>query len=185
MPEAGVPTACLTLADAECLRAREIALTVLTPTDPAATYIQVGPFGCAAGDRCPMTLAARPEGDIVVEFGAGEGINVHLKVAADGTFDATRDAPMGVAVPPSSAPGLPDGPFDFALGHCGIFSGIDVDASWWDPVGQVPMENGDAVNATAGVFTPLSEDTATFVAPTGFVLQLQRREGQKLLPMCM
>jgi hypothetical protein len=184
-PEGGPPTACLTLADVECLRARELALTALDLTNPAPTYIQVGPFGCAAGDRCPATLAARPEGDVVIEFGGGEGVNVHLVVAGDGSFDATRDVPMGVAVEPSSAAGLPSGPLDMALGHCGIFSGIDVGGSWWDPVGQVSMDTGDAVNATPGVFTLLSEDSATFVAPSGFAVQLVRRDGPKLLPMCM
>lgn len=184
-PQDGRRTACLTLADVECRRARELALSVLQPTDPEPTYIQVGPFGCAAGDRCPATLAARPEGDVVVEFAAGEGINVHLVVAGDGSFEATRDAAMGVAVQPSSAGALPAGPLELTLGHCGVFSGIDLAGSWWDPVGQVSMDTGDAVNATAGVFTLLSEDTATFVAPSGFALQLARRDGPKLLPMCM
>jgi hypothetical protein len=145
----------------------------------------VGPFGCAAGDRCPPTLAARPDGDVVLEFPGGQGINVHLTFAADGTFEATREAALGVAVEPASADGAASGPIAFSLGHCGIFSGIDVDGSWWDPVAGVSMDTGDAVNATAGTLTFIDEGRATFTTPTGFSLQLVRREGPKLLPMCM
>ena len=47
------------------------------------------------------------------------------------------------------------------------------------------MDTGDAVNATAGVVTFLDEDHATFATPTGFDVQLVRRDGPKLLPMCM
>ena len=32
-----------------------------------AKYIQVGPFGCSVGERCPPNLVARPEGDVVIE----------------------------------------------------------------------------------------------------------------------
>ncbi len=179
------PTACLNLGPQDCERARALAATTLTADDPPARYIQVGPFGCAAGDRCPSTLVARPEGDVVIEFGEGQGINVHLKVAPDGTFAVTRDAPMGVAVEPTSVGPIPVGPIEFTLGHCGVFSGIDLDGHWWDPVGPVPMDSGDAVNATSGVIVVTDPTHATFTSPSGFALQLLRRDGPKLLPFCM
>ncbi len=179
------PTACLDLGDQDCARARDLAATVLQGGDPPARYVQVGPFACAAGERCPTTLAARPEGDVVIEFDGGEGINVHLKVAPDGSFDAERQPAMGVAVAPSSGPGLAAGPMQYTLGHCGVFSGIDVDGAWWDPVGPVDMASGDAVNASTGVMTVSDPNHATFTTPTGFALQLQRRAGPKLLPFCM
>lgn len=184
IPEDGVPTACLTLSDVECLRARTLAVDTLLPTDPRPVYIQVGPFGCAVGDRCAPTLAARPEGDVTIEFGGGTGTNVHLVVAGDGEATTTRGEAMGVAVEASSAGGDPPGPLDLSLGHCGIFSGIDVAGSWWDPVGQVAMDSGAAVNATAGILTLLGEDRATWVAE-GLTVQLIRRAGPKLLPFCM
>ncbi len=177
-------TACLTLGPQDCERARSFAVTTLTAGDPPVRYVQVGPFSCATGDRCPLTLVARPEGDVVLEFPGGAGVNVHLKIAPDGTFEATRDAAMGVPVEPSS-PDVEGGPMPFSLGHCGIFSGIDVDGAWWDPVGVVDMETGDAVNATAGTLTFLDEDHASFTTATGFDVQLIRRDGPKLLPMCM
>lgn len=178
-------TACLDLGDQDCARVRDLAAGVLQGGDPPARYVQVGPFACAAGERCATTLAARPEGDVVIEFDGGEGINVHIKVAQDGSFDADRQPAMGIAVPPASAPGLAAGPMPFTLGHCGIFSGIDVDGAWWDPVGPVAMASGDAVNATAGALTVTDPNHATFTSPSGFALQLQRRAGPKLLPFCM
>jgi hypothetical protein len=179
------PTACLSLGPQDCERARALAASTLTADDPAAQYVQVGPFGCSVGDRCAPTLAARPEGDVVIEFAGGQGINVHLKVAPDGSFEATRDAAMGVPVEPTSVGPIPVGPIEFTLGHCGVFSGIDLDGHWWDPVGPVPMDSGDSVNATSGVIVVTDPTHATFTSPSGFALQLLRRDGPKLLPFCM
>lgn len=189
-PSSGVidplaPTACLTLGAQDCVRAGTMAASVLDDADPPVVYVQVGPFGCSVADSCPTTLAARPEGDVVIEFPGGAGINVHLVVAADGTFEATRGEPMGIAVDPVSPVGIEPGAVPFTLGHCGILSGIDLDGSWWDPVGPVPMGSGEAVNATAGIMTVTDPNHAAFTTPTGFAIQLQRRAGPKLLPFCM
>lgn len=179
------PTACLSLGPQDCERARALAATVLTADDPPARYVQVGPFGCAVGERCAPTLVARPEGDVIIEFDAGQGINVQLKVAPDGTFEVTRDAAMGVPVEPVSVGPIPAGPIEFTLGHCGVLGGIDLGGHWWDPVGPVPMDSGDAVNATPGVIVVTDPTHATFTSPSGFALQLLRRDGPKLLPFCM
>ncbi len=184
-PEPATPTACLTLGPQDCERARALAVTTLTADDPLPRYIQVGPFGCSVGERCPSTLVARSEGDVVIEFDEGQGINVHLKVAPDGSFEVTRDAAMGVPVEPVSVGPIPVGPIEFTLGHCGVFSGIDLDGHWWDPVGPVSMDSGDAVNATSGVIVVTDPTHATFTSPSGFALQLLRRDGPKLLPFCM
>lgn len=181
---AAVATACLTLGDIDCRRAAGLAKQVLTEADPPLVYVQVGPFGCREGDRCPTTLDARPEGDVTLEFADGTGLTVHLKVA-DGSVHSGREPFTGVTVEPTSSVGLPAGPQPFTLGHCGIFSGIDADGSWWDPVGPVDMDSGDAVNATAGILNLTDPTHGTFVAPSGFAIQLERRDGAKLLPMCM
>jgi hypothetical protein len=181
-----VATACLTLVAEDCARALAAASAELDPAvDPAPVYVQVGPFGCATGDRCPETLVSRPEGDVTIEFPGGAAINVHLVSAPDGSLQATRDQGFGIAVEPTSPVGFPAGPQPFTLGHCGIFSGVDADGSWWDPVGPVPMDSGDAVNATAGVLNLTDRTHGTFTAPTGFALQLLRRDGAKVLPPCM
>ena len=180
-----VLTACLTLAADDCERARGFAATTLEPTDPAVVYVQVGPFGCATGEHCATTLLTRPEGDVTLEFADGTSAAVHLTVAPDGSFEATRDPGFGMSLPPTSPPGLELGRMDFTLGHCGIFSGIDLDGSWWDPVGPISMDDGEAVNPTAGIIAFTDADHATFLAPGGLTVQLVRRDGPKVLPPCM
>lgn len=183
--DAGTPTGCIGLGPEDCQRARAFAATVLEAGDPAVVYVQVGPFGCAQGERCPTNLLVRPEGDVVIEFGGGTGINVHLKVAADGSFQADREAAMGIGVPPASPPDGIAGPREFTLGHCGVFSGIDVDGSYWDLVGPISFDSGEAINATTGILNLTDPDHGTFSAPGGFSVQLIRHIGPKLLPMCM
>ena len=133
---------------------------------------------------CPTTLAARPEGDVSVEFAEGAGINVHLTALPDGTIEATRGEPMGIAVAPAS-PAADPAPVPFTLGHCGLFSGIDVDGSYWDPIGLVDYDHGDVINAASGVFAATDPDHATFTSKGGLVVTLQRHPGAKLLPFCM
>lgn len=179
------PTGCIGLGPQDCERARAFAATVLEGGDPAVVYVQVGPFGCADGDRCPTSLLTRPEGDVVIEFGAGTGINVHLVVTPDGAFTATREPAMGIGVPPASPPDGIAGPRQFQLGHCGIFSGIDVDASYWDAVGPISFDTGEAINETTGILNLTDPDHGTFTGPGGFSVRLSRHLGPKLLPFCM
>lgn len=184
LPE--IATACITLGTVDCERARALALAELTPADPPPLYVQVGPFGCADGvERCPTTLLARPEGDVVVEFAGGTGFNVHLAVGAGDAIEATRSEPMGIVVEPTSAEGIPAGPQTIELGHCGIYSGIDHGGSWWDPVGSIDADSGESINAGSGVITVTDPDHATYLGQGGLSLQLIRRDGAKLLPFCM
>ena len=178
------PTACLGLGAQDCARARAAALATLDAVDPAPRYVQVGPFGCAAAERCPTTLAARPEGDVAIDFGNGTGKDVHLKVAGDGSVQATSGPSLGIKVDASSAVGLPAGPVPYTLGHCGVFSGIDLDGSWWDPVGPVDIDHPASINSADGVITLTDPTHATFTTPTGFSLRLLRHDGPKLLPGC-
>jgi len=179
-----IPTACLSLGDVPCERAAGLARQVLLETDPPVVYVQAGPFACREGTGCPTTLVARPEGDVTIEFADGTAILVHIDDEA-GAGQQTRGDAMGILVEPSSPVGWPAGPQPFTLGHCGIFSGIDVDGSWWDPVGPVDMDSGDAVHATEGVLNLTDPTHGTFTAPSGFAVQLQRRDGAKVLPPCM
>ena len=60
--------------------------------------------------------------------------------------DLARDF-FGIAVAPSSTAGqLATDPIPYSLGHCGLMSGVDVDGSWWDPVGFVDIDHSDAIN---------------------------------------
>ena len=92
---------------------------------------------------------------------------------------------LGISLAPSSAVPLPLIPQPFPLGHCGLCSGVDVDGVWWDPVGLIAFDHGDAINATDGTFAPVGPDRATFTSTGGFVVQLVRRDGHKFLPFCL
>ena len=56
----GVPTACVGLGEGDCRRVVAHVTTLLTVDDPRIGYVQVGPFGCPAGEGCPTTLVAGP-----------------------------------------------------------------------------------------------------------------------------
>jgi hypothetical protein len=178
----GVPAACVGLGEQDCRRVVAHVASLLSADDPTIGYVQVGPFGCAAGQGCPTTLAARPEGDISLEFDGG-ALSFHVRVT-DGTLQAQRQEVFGVVLPPTSLPPAPGGPQPFTLGHCGLFSGIDLGGSWWDPVGVVDYDHGDAINAAEGTFAPLGPDRAIFTSEAGFSVQLVRRLGPKYLPLC-
>ena len=178
----GVPTACIGLGEADCRRVAAQVSTLLTADDPRIGYVQVGPFGCSAGPGCATTLLARPEGDITLES-AGGALSFHIKVT-NGTLEAQRQEAFGVQVQPTSRPPVPSGPQPFTLGHCGLWSGIDHGGSWWDPVGLIDYDHGDAINAAEGTIAPIGPDGAVFTSRNGFVVKLLRRNGPKHLPFC-
>ncbi len=85
---------------------------------------------------------------------------------------------------PSSPPPAGLGPRPFSLGHCGLWSGIDVGGSWWDPVGGVDGDHPDAINAADGTMAIIDPEHAIFTSKGGLTVQLLRRDGEKYLPMC-
>jgi hypothetical protein len=74
-------------------------------------------------------------------------------------------------------------PFAFTLDHCGIWSGIDADGSFWDPIGQIDRENPDTINSAAGIMVISSEESAT-LQTARLRLELVRHQGLKYLPAC-
>ena len=178
------PTACMSLVVPDCVRAAEAAVGAVGAGSPPPIYLQVGPFGCATGERCPATLAARPEGDVLVELPGVPAVTIHVTAAPDGSLRAVQGETFGIILPPASAPLGRQGPIPFTLGHCGIYSGIDVDGAWWDPVGPVDAENGDTVNAAEGTLAFTDPAHATFVSRGGLIVTLARRDGPKHLPFC-
>ena len=97
----------------------------------------------------------------------------------------------GTILDPGSASIEPAIAYRFSLGHCGLFSPIDVDGSFWDPVegrtaSGAPLDlDGDPemINATAGFFVIIG-DEARFRTETGTVLELRRHPGEKEFPGC-
>jgi hypothetical protein len=179
-----VPTACMSLGEADCRRAADAALAALDAAAPARIYLQIGPFGCATGERCATTLAARPQGDVLVEFAGAPAVTIHLTAAPDRSLQAVAGETFGIVVPPTSGRHGDRAPMPFMLGHCGLYRGIDLDGAWWDPIGPIDAENGDAVNAAEGTLAFLDPAHATFVSRGGLVVTLARRDGPKHLPFC-
>lgn len=181
----GIPVACLGLDQPDCMGAYEAAATALLP-DVEVVYAEVGPFGCPNELGCPNSLVGRPSGQVVFERANGEPVAISVTAVADGTITTAPGESFTVAVAPTSLPGqLRAEPIAYTLGHCGLASGIDVDGSWWDPIGFVNIDHGDAINAADGTFTPHDANHATWVSNGGFEVSLVRRLGEKYLPMCM
>jgi hypothetical protein len=180
-----VPYACLGLELHDCTVAFEAAANDLSPGDEII-YAEVGPFGCPNGEGCPNTLVARPSGQVVFERSNGEPIAINVTAAADGAITTAPGEWFTVSVAPSSTAGqLGADPIPYSLGHCGLGSGIDVDGSWWDPVGFIHIDHGDAINAASGTFAPAGPNHATFTSDGGFSVNVVRRVGDKHLALCM
>jgi len=154
------------------------------PSGVAPVYIQVGPFGCPAGEGCGTSLAERPQGDITLEAGVG-ALSYHVTAAAgDAGLELVQQDAFGVRLGPSSQPPLTAGAQPYTLGHCGLWSGIDLGGSWWDPVGPVDGDHPDAINSATGVMTVVDPDHAMFTSNGGFTVELLRHRGEKFLPLC-
>lgn len=178
-----IPTSCINLGADDCRRV-VAQLSTIVPDGSAVTYIQVGPFGCTAGQGCAASLAERPQGDVTLEAGAG-ALSYHVTVVGEGAeLQLDRQDAFGVLLGPTSQGPVTAGARPFSLGHCGLWSGIDVGGSWWDPVGQVDGDHPDAINAAEGSLTIIDPDHATFATSGGLTVQLQRHQGDKYLPLC-
>ena len=179
-----VPTACINLGMDDCRRVTaEVA--ALVPVGTVPTYVQVGPFGCPEGGGCARSLIARPQGDVTIEAGAA-AIAYHVTAAAGGgNLTIERQDPFLMLLEPTSQPPVTPGVQRLTLGHCGLWSGIDVGGSWWDPIGMIDGDHQSAINSADGTLAILDLDRATFTADTGFTVQLVRRDGPKGFPGCM
>jgi hypothetical protein len=190
-PSAGAPNppgaepnvGCLGLDEAGCQLVSAAILAALPANHPPVTYIQAGPFYCQ-NQGCRVALVHRPKGEATVELAAGEPI-VFDVAAVDGRLEVSpRAESFMVAVSPTS--GRLEGPIAPApLGHCGLFSGIDLDGSFWDPVGLVDADHSDAINSAEATFTLMTPTTAVLITRGGLVVELVRHEGPKSLPGCM
>jgi hypothetical protein len=156
------------------------AVESLAPGSPAASASP--PVVTASAD--PMASPApRPVGDIVF-YPLPESIAV-----------IPADIPT-VSVEPESLDVLEIGqPLEYTLGHCGLWSPIDLDGSLWQAEGGAKADGsaivegddeaiGELINATPGVFV-LVDGRAQFTTVTGTVLDLARAPGAVDYPLCM
>jgi hypothetical protein len=181
---AGIPTSCWGLGPVDCRRVVEELQFELTPDDPLVSYVQVGPFGCEGVEHCPKTLAARPHGGATLDAGSVQLLFEIMAVPGDADLMIDRRGPVTSPFEATSRPPLIAGAQSFELGHCGLWSGIDLGGNWWDPVGLVDSDHPDAINSAKGTIVVIDPNHATFVSQGGLTVQLLRRNGVKFLPGC-
>jgi hypothetical protein len=110
-------------------------------------------------------------------------IEALVRSEAGGLVAEVQEIAAYFGVEPRSGPAALNEPFAFTLGHCGIWSGIDADGSFWDPIGQVDRENPDTINSAAGTMVISNEESAT-LQTARLRLELVRHQGLKYLPAC-
>ena len=122
-------------------------------------------------------------GHVAVEFLDGREPTT-LLLEADAEAIAWEVVPtFYVRLFPTSAP-LIGGATEMDLGHCGLESGIDVDGSFWDPVGAVDVNHADAINGASARFTLTSSQTARLETSGGLHVDLGRHTGPTYLLAC-
>jgi hypothetical protein len=101
-----------------------------------------------------------------------------------GPNDGTIFDPLSARIEPATA-------YRYSLGHCGLFSPVDLDGSFWDPIDGVtsdgaPLDfdaDGEMINATAGVVVVIGPE-ARFRTESGAIVRFARHEGAKEFPGC-
>lgn len=179
---ADAPTGCLGLDRGPCDQVRA-AVADLAGERPVL-YVEIGPFGCPIASPCPRTLEGRPTGEVLIETADGAP-PAGATVRWDGAeLEVAVAQPAPIILPPQSGP-VTGGQVPFDLGHCGLFTGIDLDGAWWDPVGFVDIDHPDSINSAKAVVTALDADHAALRTAGGLAVQLVRRAGPKALRPCM
>jgi hypothetical protein len=183
-PAVDVALACWTVADAECRGIFEAALARLPVGRPPAVAARVMAYGCESGP-CDPGVLARGQGQVQIEYVGGGGlISWELTLAGGGglAFSPPTEA-IGRASQPQS--GRAAGQVaNVSLGHCGLYSPIDFDGSFWDPIGSVDGDAPEAINSASGTIRLLGPQEAEFRAPSGFTVRLRRHPGAQVFQGC-
>lgn len=126
--------ACVSVQADECLNLYEGAVAALPAGHDEIVAAAVQANGCGA-PPCPPGLAARGGGQVVIEYVGGANLSMVALALESGVVKYTVEAFPAVPLEPSSPAAAVEGPF--SLGHCGLLSPVDYDASFWDPIGQI------------------------------------------------
>ena len=86
--------------------------------------------------------------------------------------------------PPQSGPAIPRMWYEYHTDHCGVFSPIDFDGSYWLPVGISSDPHNDAGNPVPGRIGMVDSGTARFVSDNGVVVLLERHDSPTWFWLC-
>jgi hypothetical protein len=97
----------------------------------------------------------------------------------------------GTLLAPASARVSHGVAFAFSLGHCGLFSPVDVDGAFWDAQDSTdargrPLDlatDGEMINATPGTIV-IDGDQLTLRTDGGAVVRFSRHVGEREFPGC-
>jgi hypothetical protein len=168
---------------AECQAIYQAALSRLDSGVPVVAA-QVIAYGCESGP-CEPGVEARGQGQVQLETAAGSGlVSWELTLAGGGglAFSPPTRLP-GSGFSARSPRGAPV-QANLSLGHCGLYSPIDYDGSFWDATGPVDGDAAEAINAATGTISLLGPVDAEFRTPSGFAVRLRRHAGPKVFQGC-
>jgi len=123
---------------------------------------------------------------------AGLRVDGARELPPSGPFAEGRPGPGdGTIFDPVSARIEPATSYRYSLGHCGLFSPVDLDGSFWDPIdgvtsGGAPLDldaDTEMINATAGAVVVIGQE-ARFRTEAGAIVRFARHEGAKEFPGC-
>lgn len=175
---------------------RAIRRRLLRPAVIGACLIIAGSSAVLAQDTSavPSPSGASPTPSLpAASFAPASPAPAYLPLPAQ--FQVPADADT-VSVGPESAPGtLTVGTaVAFTLGHCGLYSPVDLDGSLWQPLGghdaaggaiDSDAEIGELINETRGELVLLTPDTAEFRSFSGVVVGFARAPGELDYGLCM
>ena len=163
-----------------CQAMVEAAVESLAPEDGRPTWAEVRAAACDG--QCLPGLAGIRQGQVTIEVAGGRAVAVEVELRDGQLTVAERVDAQLFAREPGSGPA--QGPqVEMELGHCGLMSGIDVDGSFWNPIGLI-QEHPDAINAARASFSMINSALASLRTEGGFVVQLVRHVGPKHFPAC-
>jgi hypothetical protein len=183
-PAAELALACWTVSDEECRAIFQAALARQPVGRPPAVAARVMAYGCESGPCAPGVLA-RGQGQVLIEYAGGAGlVSWELTLGGGGglAFSPATETAGIAAQPQSRRAAAPVS--DLSLDHCGLYSPIDFDGSFWNPLGPVDGDAPEAINAAPGTIRLVGPQEAQFRAPSGFTVRLRRHPGAKAFQGC-
>jgi hypothetical protein len=138
-------------------------------------------IGCAAPSPTPTPTPTA--GSDLPTLALPEGIS-GIPGPGEVAFSVAAHTPAG---------GVPVGADQtYTLGHCGLFSPIDIDGSLWDPIAGesaaggplTEVHVGELINSTTVVLVLVDAQTMLFATPAGARIVLERHDGRRLYLGC-